>query len=92
MFDVDEIDETLEQRCQAMDIHPAGVLAGAGSAFGPDPWREALARARVEVGFRSLRLAVAGIECTVDEDAVTVSFELGRGAFATAVLREICTT
>jgi tRNA pseudouridine13 synthase len=92
VFDVDEVDAELTRRCSDMDIHPTGVLVGDGTALGPEPWREALARARVEPGTRSLRLGVADMDCVPGGDAATVSFTLGRGAFATSVLREICTT
>jgi tRNA pseudouridine13 synthase len=92
VFDVDEVDEELERRCEAMDVHPAGTLAGEGSGSGPQAWREALDKARVEPGTRSLRLRVTDADCTVEDDAVIVSFTLPRGAFATAVIREICQT
>jgi tRNA pseudouridine13 synthase len=92
VFDVDEVDEALERRCAEQDIHPAGVLAGEGCHDGPEAWCKALDRARVEPGSRSFRLRVADLECTVEDDAVTVSFALHRGAYATSVIREICTT
>ena len=92
VFDVAEVDEELIRRCTDMDIHPAGVLAGDGTALGPAAWREALEKARVDPGTRSLRLRVADMDCAVGGDAATVAFTLGRGAFATSVLREICTT
>ena len=59
---------------------------------GPEAWCEALDRARVEPGSRSFRLRVAEVECTVEDGAVTLSFALHRGAYATSVIREICTT
>ena len=92
VFDVETVDEELERRCAEMDIHPAGVLAGEGSERGPDAWRKALDNARVEPGTRSFRLRIADAEFTVEDDAAAVSFTLPRGAFATSVIREICTT
>lgn len=92
VFDVETIDEELERRCAEMDIHPAGILVGEGCDQGPDAWRKALDGARVEPGARSLRLRVADAACTVEADAAAVSFTLPRGAFATAVIREVCTT
>ncbi len=92
VFDVDEIDDELERRCAEQDIHPAGALAGEGCHDGPEAWCKALDRARVEPGSRSFRLRVADLECTVENDAVIVSFSLHRGAYATSVIREICTT
>ena len=90
VFDVPEVEDDLARRCAELDIHPAGVLAGAGSSLGPDNWRAALDKARVEEGSRSFRLAVTDMDYVVESDAVTVSITLGRGAFATSVLREIC--
>jgi tRNA pseudouridine13 synthase len=92
VFDVAEVDRELENRCAEMDVHPAGTLAGEGCQNGPDAWRTALDRARIEPGARSFRLRIADAECTVEDAAACLSFTLGRGAFATAVIREICTT
>lgn len=92
VFDVDEVDDELLRRCQEMDIHPAGELIGDGSGTGPERWLAALAKARVETGTRSLRLKVNGLEMQADDGAVVLSFTLGRGAYATAVLREIAQT
>ena len=92
VFDIETVDEELERRCVEMDIHPAGVLVGEGCEQGPDAWRKALDGARVEPGTRSLRLRIADAGCTVEAGAAAVSFTLPRGAFATAVIREICTT
>jgi tRNA pseudouridine13 synthase len=38
---------------------------------------------------RSLRLRVAELSCEAEPDAVLLRFRLTRGAFATAVLREL---
>ncbi len=92
VFDVDEVDDELRQRCAAMDIHPAGELVGDGSGSGPDEWLAALGKARVEKGTRSLRLKVNDLVAVIAEDSVVLSFTLGRGTFATSVLREIADT
>jgi tRNA pseudouridine13 synthase len=89
VFDVEAIDEELTRRCAAMDIHPAGELVGDGSDCENEKWRAALAKARVEPGTRSLRLRVADLDIEAGVDAVTLSFGLTRGAFATSVLREL---
>lgn len=89
VFDVEEVDEDLVRRCQAMDIHPAGELVGDGSRCENEKWLAALEKARVEPGTRSLRLRVADLEATVGDDVIELSFRLGRGAFATSVLREL---
>ena len=91
IFDVETVDDDLLRRCKALDIHPAGELIGDGSTRGPDAWLAALAKARVEPGTRSLRLRVRDLAWDIADDAVELSFRLGRGAFATVVLRELAT-
>ena len=89
VFGVDMIDATLVQRCAAMDIHPAAELAGDGSNCGHETWQAAFNKARVKAGSRSLRLRVQDLEWDADGNALTLSFALGRGAYATSVLREL---
>lgn len=89
VFDVDELDEELTRRCKEMDIHPAGELAGDGSGGSNQTWIAALGKARVEPGTRSLRLRVANLEHEIDVNSAILSFTLGRGAYATSVLREL---
>ena len=57
-----------------------------------DEWLEALEKARVQPAFRSLRLCVQDFQWSLESGALALQFALGRGAFATAVLREIATT
>jgi len=89
VFDVDEVDDELVRRCREMDIHPAGELVGDGSACENEKWLAALAKARVDPGTRSLRLRVADLSVNMSDDSVALSFTLGRGAFATSVIREL---
>ncbi|MBT8082727.1 MAG: tRNA pseudouridine(13) synthase TruD [Gammaproteobacteria bacterium] len=89
VFVADAVDADLERRCAGMDVHPAGILAGQGCGAGPETWRAALDKARVEPGARSLRLHVSDLEYALEDEAVELRFTLGRGAFATSVLREI---
>lgn len=90
VFDTCEIDDTLRRRCDEMDVHPAAALVGAGSGIEPEAWQQALDRARVEPGTRSLRLPVRDLRSEFTEAGVLLGFTLDRGAFATAVLRELC--
>ncbi|MDP5069532.1 MAG: tRNA pseudouridine(13) synthase TruD [Congregibacter sp.] len=92
VFDVLEIDNELRRRCEAMDVHPAGILAGDGSNIEPEFWQTALSRQRVEPGTRSLRLPVRDLKSETIETGLVLSFTLDRGTFATAVLRELCET
>jgi tRNA(Glu) U13 pseudouridine synthase TruD len=72
-----------------MDLHPAAELAGDGSSCGHESWQRAFDKGRVKPGSRSLRLNVRDLRTEVAEDRLELAFTLGRGAFATSVLREI---
>jgi tRNA pseudouridine13 synthase len=76
IFDIDEPTPELEQRCAEMDIHPTGTLPG-------------FENLRVELGDRPLRMRVSNLDWEIDKDALWLEFSLGRGSYATAVLREI---
>ncbi len=89
VFTVDELDADIERRCSEMDIHPAAELAGEGSNAVHEAWQKAFDKARVKAASRSLRLRVAGLQMEAGDEFVSLAFTLGRGAFATSVLREI---
>ena len=90
VFDLPNIDSGLVDRCQTMDIHPAAILVGDGSQFQPSHWQIALEAARVQQGHRSLRLNVKNLSFEIIKSDIALSFSLARGAYATAVLRELC--
>ena len=92
VFNVEEVDDEIRRRCNEMDIHPAGELPGDGSTGTNERWIAALGKARVKLGTRSLRLRVSDFMCKIGEDSIELEFALGRGAFATSVLREIVVT
>ena len=97
------IDATLVQRCDAMDVHPSGPLWGRGTSpaegealaveaavTAGDPELCALLEAQgLEHERRALRLPVRGLQWSFEGADLKLDFELGRGAFATAVLHEI---
>ena len=94
VFQADDVDDELERRAAAMDVHPAGGLWGDGrtssaTASNHTDWRSALVSARVKTAHRSLRLRIDELEWSIADESLTLAFRLGRGAFATAVLREI---
>ncbi len=92
IFGVDTPDEAIATRCAELDLHPTAPLWGedtAGDAPGPAAWVAAFARDRVREERRSLRLRVADLQATIEGEAITLEFVLGRGAFATVVLREL---
>ncbi|MEQ6889956.1 tRNA pseudouridine(13) synthase TruD [Halomonas sp. CS7] len=93
----------LSERAARLDLHPAGALWGVGDsrAAGEAGAHEAavvarypglcggLERAGVRLARRALRLRLGDAELTRGDDALWLSFSLPRGAFATAVLREL---
>lgn len=94
VFEVGALDDELIRRCSEMDIHPAGPLCGDGTTRSNAPggyehWLDALQRDRVKAANRSFRLRIADFEWLIAEESLELRFVLGRGAFATAVLREI---
>jgi len=99
-------DSQLEQRCLDLDVHPTGPLCGSGDpritsevleleerVLAPwAEWRRGLEKLHVEQQRRALRLAVANLTWEYSQGALTLRFQLTRGAFATAVLREVIAT
>jgi len=102
-FPVAAIDDALAARCGQLDLHPTGPLWGRGPppsggrvleleqrvAAGLSAPCEQVVRAGMEQERRSLRLAVRNLSWRREGDSVVVEFRLGRGAYATAVLREV---
>ena len=78
VFAVEELTPELERRCSELDIHPCGAL--------PE-----IPVARVAASQRPLRLRARDLQWRIEDDALWLEFGLGRGSFATAVLREIAT-
>ena len=88
----------------AFDVHPSGPLWGRGepSTDGRARRHESdaaeefkdvaglLADENLDQERRSLRSSVRELSVEADAGTITLSFLLGRGQFATAVLREIC--
>lgn len=106
VFVAGAVDEDLARRCAAFDVHPTGPLPGVGgpepsgraaaieqqALEGLAPVVDALRTAGVGAGRRPLRVRPSGLEWSVEGDTLGVAFDLPRGAFATAVLREIVST
>ena len=94
VFEIDSMDADLVRRCEELDIHPVGPLFGDTSPSsnvpsGRENWLRAIRNARVKASYRSLRLRVAELEWSLATNSLQLDFVLGRGAFATAVLREL---
>jgi tRNA pseudouridine13 synthase len=103
-FSVNAVDDDLRRRLNAFDIHPSGPLWGRGvpASQGNSLQHELvvsrelasvadlLASAGLTQERRALRCTIRELTAVREGNTLTLSFSLGRGQFATAVLREIC--
>ena len=103
-FAVAAVDDELRRRLSLFDIHPSGPLWGRGELASQGRALEhelAVAREWPAVtnlleaqGLtqerRALRCAVRDLSAEREANTLTLSFSLGRGQFATAVLHEMC--
>ncbi len=103
-FSIAVVDDELRRRLEMFDIHPSGPLWGRGSpASQGQALQHELGVSRELTAVtdlldaqglsqerRALRCAIRDISVEHDAATLTLSFSLGRGQFATAVLREIC--
>jgi tRNA pseudouridine13 synthase len=103
-FQVTAVDDDLRRRLTSFDIHPSGPLWGRGepqTQGQPLTQEREVAREFNDVAAllaaqdlaqerRSLRCPVRELVVEADSGTFTFSFMLGRGQYATAVLREIC--
>lgn len=97
------VDAELLERARELDVHPSGALWGTGAAatsaaalaheqavIAVEPaLADGLVRAGVRMGRRALRVRLAEPALTREGQVLTLQFSLPRGAFATAVLREL---
>jgi tRNA pseudouridine13 synthase len=102
VFRIETPPPDIGERCAALDVHPTGPLWGRGdlrpslaaaalenkvsAAFAAVT--TALEAAGLQQERRALRLKVEALAADLDED-LELTFRLGSGAFATAVLREL---
>jgi tRNA pseudouridine13 synthase len=103
-FSVTAVDDELRRRLRIFDIHPSGPLWGRGDLPSKgqalqhelDVSREfaavadLLAAQGLSQERRALRCAIRELSVEREANTLSLSFLLGRGQFATAVLREIC--
>jgi len=107
VFHVDTVDEELESRAARLDLHPTGPLWGYGPlpVAGDIASLEqnlverhpGLARGlegqKVDQSRRALRMRAVELAWHAPEDrTLSIEFTLGRGSFATALLREAVRT
>lgn len=101
-FAVPVVDAELAERCARGDLHPSGELWGEGSpsSSGVVAMLEkavaerhrtlaAVLERRCAADRRPLRALVRDLQWTIDARGLELRFELTRGSYATAVLREI---
>ncbi len=102
---LEPVDDTLLRRATEMDVHGTGPLPGKSSrALEPvdragelersildryGDWVKPLTERGLEHARRPLRVAVRDLIWQIDSDALTLSFSLSSGAYATTVLREL---
>jgi tRNA pseudouridine13 synthase len=103
-FSVVSVDDELRRRLAEFDVHPSGPLWGRGPPASQgralqhelEASRELttvadlLAAEGLTQERRALRCTIRELTALRDASTLTLSFSLGRGQFATAVLREIC--
>ena len=103
VFAVPDVSAELVRRCAEFDIHPSASLWGRGSPGSAgevaalelrvaDVHREltqGLCAADMKAANRALRLPVQNLEWRFESDVLWLEFELAKGGYATAVLREI---
>ncbi|QEA39274.1 tRNA pseudouridine(13) synthase TruD [Pistricoccus aurantiacus] len=102
-FLAERIDEELLSRARHFDVHPSGVLWGTGGLATRDAAVEieqalatrhtkltaGLEKAGVRMARRALRMRVSGAALQREAGGLRLTFQLPRGGFATAVLREL---
>lgn len=103
VFAVDAVDDALDARAAALEIHPTAPLVGDGTSLATGQvlaaeeavaarFPEALAVVRAErmnAERRALRIRVIDLQHDYEAGVLRLRFALGAGSFATTVLREI---
>jgi len=103
LFACDMPDAELSRRCDEFDINPTGPLPGSGN-MGPVRQAgtlentvleeyaeivEKLQKAGARADRRSLRLCAGELLWDINEDVLTLGFDLSAGAYATSLLSEL---
>lgn len=103
-FPVTTVDETLRERAARCELHPTGPLWGRGDpgtaaaaaaleravVGGERCFAGGLERAGTAMARRALRVVPRELSWRFDDDGLVLEFALPSGAYATAVLRELC--
>lgn len=102
VFAVTESDDALRQRLEDLDVHPTGPLWGRSGTRAESVARDLEQRVAAQhpdyvagleacasAARRALRERARGLCWERAESTLTLEFELGRGSYATALLREL---
>ena len=98
VFQPEAWDSTLQERLEQGDIEIAGVMPGKGAAHTPlsqgnydsnTDLQQYLTQQRVEQGYRALGVRPDDLTWQRQGDELLLSFSLPKGAYATALLREV---
>jgi tRNA pseudouridine13 synthase len=106
VFGPEGVGDDIAARVAAGGVHPTGPMWGQGGlrsagaiaeleasvAAAESGYAEALVRTGLRQERRALRLMPQAVVHAWEDDVLTVGFELGRGAYATAVIGEIAET
>lgn len=105
-FVIEEIDDDISQRLETLAIHPTGPLWGKGEWMPVgdarvqeqaqlteyETWQHGLERLGLEHARRALRVKVADLEWSINDDSTLfLTFSLPSGAYATSLIRELVT-
>ncbi len=103
-FVAERVDDTIEQRLQALEVHPTGPLCGFGEVLPSGQaaqyeasqlqaylgWIEGLERFKVTAARRALRAVPRDLRWQREADGSwLLEFFLGSGCYATSMLREV---
>lgn len=102
-FPLFKVEDTHRERCARREIHPTGPLYGTGEPrpsreagdlersvlTGEGDWTRGLDAQRMRPERRALRALAGNLAWAFEGDDLILGFELTRGAYATALLREL---
>jgi len=105
-FNIDSMDQKVQQRLKAGDIHLSAPLWGQGEAISKDNafkleqtviqrnpiYSNGLENAGLQQDRRAMRLLIPDLKYRIADSNVTFSFSLSSGAYATSVIRELVLT
>lgn len=104
VFGADAGDPDQQSRCDRLDLHPTGPLAGLGDSPADSTAAaieqavfdrnqdlvDGLKKFQLKAERRALRMRVADLQWSIEDgQTLRLSFKLQRGCFATSVLREL---